>query len=92
MSSFLFAWNPKKWDWKEAVYRVAPDLSNRNLSVDNLVFPNGLAFSPDESVLYITDSRRRGIFAFDVLPSGLMNKQTEPHRLKEVFFSKQRDA
>ena len=69
---------PDKWDLAVAgVYRVAPDLSSINLLVDNFVFPNGLAFSPDESVLYINDSRRRSIFAFDVLPSGLLNKQTE---------------
>jgi gluconolactonase len=82
---------PDKWDLTVAgVDRVAPDLSNINLLVDNLVFPNGLAFSPDESALYITDSRRRGTFAFDVLPSGLLNKQTESHRLKKVFLVSRR--
>jgi gluconolactonase len=69
---------PDKWDQPVAgVYRVASDLSSINLLVENFVFPNGLAFSPDESVLYINDSRRRSIFAFDVLPGGLLNKQTE---------------
>jgi gluconolactonase len=32
--------------------------------------PNGLAFSPDESVLYIDDSERRQIRAYDVQPDG----------------------
>jgi gluconolactonase len=69
---------PDKWDQKVAgVYRVSPDLSNVSLLVDNFLFPNGLAFSPDESVLYINDSRRRSIYAFDVSPNGLLNKQTE---------------
>ena len=38
------------------VYRVSPDLGSTTLLVDNSVLPNGLAFSPDESVLYIDDS------------------------------------
>lgn len=29
--------------------------------------PNGLAFSPDESILYVDDSERRNVRAFDVL-------------------------
>jgi hypothetical protein len=43
----------------------------------NFVGPNGLAFSPDESVLYIIDARRRQIRAFDMLPNGTLSKQTE---------------
>jgi sugar lactone lactonase YvrE len=35
------------------VYRVAPGLGTITLVVDNFVFPNGLAFSPDESLLYV---------------------------------------
>jgi gluconolactonase len=41
-----------------------------------MVGPNGLAFSPDESVLYIDDSRRRHVRAFDMLPNGTLAKQT----------------
>ena len=44
---------------------------------DDFVLPNGLAFSPDESVLYINDSRRRHIRAFDLLPNGTLAKQTD---------------
>jgi gluconolactonase len=33
---------------------------------DDFVRPNGLAFSPDESRLYVTDTRRNHIRAFDV--------------------------
>jgi gluconolactonase len=39
------------------------------------VQPNGLAFSPDESVLYIIDSRRGHIRAFDVLLNGTLAKR-----------------
>ncbi len=65
------------------VYRVAVDLSAINLLVRDYVLPNGLAFSPDESVLYINDSlglhvnndmfRSIGyIDAFDVRPNGML--------------------
>ena len=42
------------------------------LLVNDFVLPNGLAFSPDESVLYINDSRRGHIRAYDLLPTGAL--------------------
>jgi len=48
------------------VYRVSPDLGEINLLVRDFIAPNGLAFSPDEKILYINDSRRRHIRAFNV--------------------------
>jgi 6-phosphogluconolactonase (cycloisomerase 2 family) len=36
-----------------------------------------LAFSPDESVLYIDDFRRGHIRAFDMAPNGTLAKQTD---------------
>ena len=69
---------PEQWDLNfSGVYRVTPDLGSMNLLINHFINPNGLAFSPDESVLYIVDSRRRQIFAFDVLPNGMLAKQTE---------------
>jgi gluconolactonase len=56
-----------------AVYRVSPDLGTLTPLVTDFYFPNGLAFSKDESVLYINDSRRRHIRAFDVMPNGTLN-------------------
>ena len=41
------------------------------------MLPNGLAFSPDESVLYINDTRRGHIRAFELLPSGTLAKHTD---------------
>jgi gluconolactonase len=40
------------------------------LLLDDLEKPNGLAFSPDETILYICDTARYHIRAFDVEPSG----------------------
>src|SRR5258708_3953699 len=59
------------------VYRVTPDLGTISLLIDTLIIPNGIAFSPDESVLYINDSRRGEIRAYDLLPSGMLARQTE---------------
>jgi gluconolactonase len=69
---------PEQWDLTFAgVYRVTPDLGTLSLLTDDFIVPNGLAFSPDESVLYINDSRRRHIRAFDLLPNGMLAKQTD---------------
>jgi gluconolactonase len=38
--------------------------------VTDFANPNGLAFSPDESLLYINDTTRRHIRVFDVQPDG----------------------
>lgn len=54
------------------VYRVSPDLGTITLLVRDFVTPNGLTFSPDESILYINDSRRRHIRAFDLRPNGML--------------------
>lgn len=48
------------------VYRVSPDLGRINLLVSDFALPNGLAFSADERVLYVNDTYRRHIRAFDL--------------------------
>lgn len=51
------------------VYRIAPD-GKIELVVPDMGRPNGLAFSPDETLLYIDDSERRQIRAYEVQPEG----------------------
>jgi gluconolactonase len=69
---------PQQWDLTfSGVYRVTPDLGTVTLLINDFVVPNGLAFSPDEGVLYINDSRRGHIRAFDVMPNGTLAKQTD---------------
>ena len=69
---------PNQWDLPfSGVYRVSPDLGTLSLLIDDFIIPNGLAFSPDEDVLYINDSRRGHIRAFDVQPNGTLAKQTD---------------
>ena len=68
----------EQWDLPfSGVYRVTPDLGTLTLLIDDFVLPNGLAFSPDESVLYINDSRHGNIRAFDVQPNGTLLKATD---------------
>jgi gluconolactonase len=67
-----------QWDLTYAgVYRVSADRGTITLLANDFVFPNGLAFSPDESVLYIDDSLRGHIRAFDVASNGTLAKQTD---------------
>ena len=68
----------QQWDLTfSGVYRVTPDLGTLTLLVDDFIVPNGLAFSPDESVLYINDSRHGHIRAFDVAPNGTLAKASD---------------
>lgn len=51
------------------VYRVEPDTGKVSIVADDFDAPNGLAFSPDETRLFITDTGRkqpRHLRAFDV--------------------------
>src|SRR3984893_9281867 len=69
---------PERWDLTfSGVYRVTPDLGTISLLIGDFILPNGLAFSPDESVLYINDTRRGHIRAFDLMPNGTLAKQTD---------------
>ena len=69
---------PKETDQNFAgVYRISPDRGTLTLLVDDFLTPNGIAFSPDETVLYVNDSARRHIRAFDVAPNGTLARQTD---------------
>jgi gluconolactonase len=59
------------------VCSASADLGTLTLLVNDFLTPNGLAFSPDESVLYINDTRRGHIRAFDVAPNGTLARQTD---------------
>ena len=54
------------------VYMVSSDLDDITLLVGDFITPNGIAFSPDESILYVNDTRRQHIRAFDVQPNGTL--------------------
>jgi gluconolactonase len=53
------------------LYRIKTD-GKVELLIDDFDRPNGLAFSADESILYVDDSPRRYVRAFDVRPDGTL--------------------
>jgi sugar lactone lactonase YvrE len=63
--------------WKEltfnGVYRITPN-NELVLLVDDFDMPNGLAFSPDESLLYVNDTFRGHIRVFEVNQDGSIGK------------------
>jgi gluconolactonase len=68
----------EEWDLQySGVYRVTADLGTKSLLTETFIQPNGIAFTPDERLLYVNDSRRRHIRAFELLPNGMLAKQTD---------------
>ena len=56
----------------QGVYRVAPD-GTLHCEADDFDQPNGLCLSPDERILYVNDTTRAHIRAFDVAPDGSLS-------------------
>jgi gluconolactonase len=78
------------WDFGEGarreiefngVFRVSPDHATVTPVVRDFQTPNGLAFSADETTLYINDTARMHIRAFAVQPDGMLDLTTD-----RVFF------
>ncbi len=57
----------------QGVYRVARDRSLHR-EADDFDQPNGLCLSPDETILYVNDTTRAHIRAFDVTPGGSLGQ------------------
>jgi gluconolactonase len=56
------------------VYRLTP-ARKITLLAKNMIRPNGIVFSPDESKLYVSDSQENYINVFDVKPDGTLGKE-----------------
>jgi gluconolactonase len=56
----------------QGVYRLDPDSRLLTLLVDDFEKPNGLCFSLDEKILFINDTVRQHIRAFDVTAEGTL--------------------
>ncbi|MCX7013791.1 MAG: SMP-30/gluconolactonase/LRE family protein [Candidatus Sumerlaeota bacterium] len=54
----------------QGVFRMDAARKNLTLLTDAFFRPNGLAFSPDESLLYVNDSEREYVKVFDVEEDG----------------------
>ena len=63
------------------LYRVPPGDGELQLVVDENEFdqPNGLCFSPDESLLYVNDSAARNVKVFDVAADGSLGPSRMLH-------------
>jgi gluconolactonase len=63
--------DPKKEIAFQGVYRLKPD-GEVTLLTDQMSRPNGIAFSPDEKILYVanSDPKRAVWMAYDVQPDG----------------------
>ncbi len=58
-----------------AVYRLAPDGTTLTLLCDDLIAPNGLCFSPGETVLYVNDTHSAVIYRYDMRDDGLLGER-----------------
>ncbi|WP_431283414.1 SMP-30/gluconolactonase/LRE family protein [Humitalea sp. 24SJ18S-53] len=60
------------------IYRIDGTTGEVRMVADDALGPNGLAFSPDESLLYVVESRAtpRAIRAYDVVDGGLRRGRT----------------
>ena len=59
----------------QGVYRLSPKTNELTVVAEDFAAPNGLAFSPDESTLYINDSsEQRHIRAFRVESDGALSE------------------
>ena len=59
------------------VYRLSADLGTLTLLAKDFIVPNGLAFSPDETQLFVNDSRRGHIRVFDMQDDGTIARASD---------------
>ena len=64
----------QKYQDIQGVFRVSRDGGDMTLVTDDFVYPNGLCFSPDETLLYVNCSRERLIRVYDVRSDGSVGK------------------
>lgn len=56
--------------------------SKRVVIEENIEFPNGVALSPDQSLLMVADSRSKWVWSYQVLPDGSLTNPQPFHRLE----------
>jgi sugar lactone lactonase YvrE/enterochelin esterase-like enzyme len=76
----IYVTNPG-WDGKQpsAVWRIGPKGEKQTVDT-GLKFSNGITLSPDQSLLYVADSRTRWVYSYQIQPDGtLAHKQKYFH-------------
>lgn len=71
----------------QAVWRITPE-GKLLIAAKGFGLPNGIAFSPDEKILYVGDTAKRTLYAFDVAPDGAISSR----RIFAVIKSKAKGA
>jgi gluconolactonase len=61
----------------QGVYRISPDGKTVSLATGAISYPNGLALSPDEKLLYVNDTRVNKLYVHDVRPDGSLSETRE---------------
>jgi gluconolactonase len=61
----------------QGVYRLSPDGREVSLAIGSIGYPNGLAFSPDEKLLYVNDTRVNKVYVHDVSSDGRCGETRE---------------
>ena len=56
----------------QGVFRLSPDGKIVSLAIEDCTYPNGLAFSPDEKLLYVNDTKLAQIRSFEARDDGSM--------------------
>lgn len=64
----------------QGVFRISPG-GELDAVITDTVYPNGLAFTPDESVLYVNDTRLGEIGAYAMRPDGRCGPKRLFHKL-----------
>ncbi len=64
----------------QGVFALTPD-GEVHLAIADCTYPNGLAFSKDETILYVNDTREARIRAFDVRKDGSIGPGREFYKL-----------
>ena len=79
------------WELPFRVYRLDPETGAMTIAVGDMKRPNGLAFSPDEKLLYVVDTPgpgQRTIQVYDVVDNG--TKAGQPARVLQRRAGRQR--
>lgn len=65
----------------QGVFRISPDGRDIEVITTDVVYPNGLAFTPDEKTLYVNCTRKGEITAYDAKPDGSVGPGRLFHKL-----------
>lgn len=57
------------------VFKIEKSTNEVKMLIDGMAFPNGLAFSPDEQILFVSESAINSISRFDFVNGELKNKK-----------------